>query len=113
MLKTHDPTAHAELQAIREASHILETSDLSDCELYASGEPCPMCLTAIYLANIKNVYYAYTAEEEEEAGLGTKYFYQQVALPLNERDTKLINLQKNYQDHNPFSLWIELNKAKH
>ncbi|RAL24200.1 nucleoside deaminase [Thermoflavimicrobium daqui] len=109
VLQTHDPTAHAELQAIREASRSLGTSDLSDCELYASGEPCSMCLSAIYLANFKNVYYAYTAEESEEIGLGTKYVYHQVALPMEKRDVKLIKLDKNPKQKNPFVLWKEMN----
>ena len=110
VLETHDPTAHAELQAIREACRILGTSNLSDCELYASGEPCPMCLSAIYWASLKNVYYAYTAEEEEEAGLGTKYVYDQIALPKEERDIKLKNLDKNLHKNKPFALWKELKK---
>ncbi|WP_231688096.1 nucleoside deaminase [Bacillus sp. FJAT-18017] len=109
VLTTHDPTAHAELLAIREACTALGTTDLSGCELYASGEPCPMCLSAIYWANLQHVYYAFTAEEEEEVGLGTQYVYQQIALPLEERDIKLKRLDKNPQDNNPFALWKELN----
>jgi guanine deaminase len=108
VLETHDPTAHAELEAIRKACRTLGTTDLSHCELYASGEPCPMCLSAIYWANLKNVYYAYTAEEEEEAGLGTGYVYQQVALPREERDIKLKKLDKDPQRKNPFALWKEM-----
>lgn len=110
VLETNDPTAHAELLAIREACSSLGTTDLSDCELYASGEPCPMCLSAIYWANFKQVYYSYTAQEEEEAGLGTSHVYQQLALPKEERDIKLINLDKN-PDKNPFALWIDLNRG--
>jgi guanine deaminase len=110
VLETHDPTAHAELLAIREACRTLGTSDLSDCELYASGEPCPMCLSAIYWANLKNVYYSYTAQEEEEIGLGTKYVYQQIALPKEQRDIKLIKLDKNHTAKKPFALWKEMNK---
>jgi guanine deaminase len=109
VLETHDPTAHAELQAIRKACRTLNTSDLSDCELYASGEPCPMCLSAIYWAKLKDVYYAYTAEEEEEIGLGTEYVYHQIALPKEERDIKLKELDKNLEEKNPFALWKEIN----
>ncbi|MGK9983419.1 nucleoside deaminase, partial [Salmonella enterica subsp. enterica] len=69
VLATHDPTAHAEMQAIREASRLLGKTDLSDCHLYASGEPCPMCLGAIYWSQIKDVYYAYSGEEAAEVGL--------------------------------------------
>lgn len=109
VLETHDPTAHAELQAIREACRILTKTDLSDCELYASGEPCPMCLSAIYWANIQHVYYAFTAEDEEAAGLGTKYVYQQVSLPKEERDIKLIKLNNLLPEKDPFVLWKERN----
>jgi len=112
VLETHDPTAHAELLTIRQASLALGTSDLSDCELYASGEPCPMCLSAIYWANLKGVYYSYTAQEEEEIGLGTKYVYEQIALPKEQRDIKLIRLDKNDGEKNPFALWKEMNKAE-
>ncbi|MFZ7942883.1 nucleoside deaminase [Neobacillus sp. 19] len=110
VLETHDPTAHAELLAIRHACRTLGTTDLSDCELYASGEPCPMCLSAIYWANLKNVYYCYTEQEEEEVGLGTKYVYQQIALPKEQRDIQIIKLDKNHSEKNPFVLWKEMNK---
>ncbi|HDR4867773.1 nucleoside deaminase [Bacillus sp. MHSD_36] len=110
VLTTHDPTAHAELLTIREACRILSTSDLSDCILYASGEPCPMCLSAIYWANLKHVYYSYTSQEEEEIGLGTKYVYQQIALPKEQRDIKLLKIDKSHYEKNPFALWKEKNK---
>ncbi len=112
VLETHDPTAHAELLAIRQASLTLGTSDLSDCEIYASGEPCPMCLSAIYWANLKCVYYSYTAQEEEEIGLGTKYVYEQIALPKEQRDIKLIRLDKNHGEKNSFTLWKAMNMGE-
>ncbi|RDU37230.1 nucleoside deaminase [Neobacillus piezotolerans] len=62
VLETHDPTTHAELQAISRASRLLKTDDLTGCEIYASGEPCPMCLSAIYLSNISKAYFANPAE---------------------------------------------------
>ncbi|WHY77399.1 nucleoside deaminase [Neobacillus sp. WH10] len=108
VLETRDPTAHAELLTIREACRTLGTSDLSGCELYASGEPCPMCLSAIYWANLKHVYYAYTAAEEEEIGLGTKYVYKQIGLPKEQRDIQLIRLDKQPQNKDPFTLWKEM-----
>lgn len=58
-----DPIAHAEIEAIREASRYLNSTDLQDCVLYASNEPCSMCLSAIYWSNIKEVYYAISASE--------------------------------------------------
>ena len=59
VLGAHDPTAHAEINAIREAGKILETHDLTGCKLYATGYPCPMCLSAIIWSNIKEIYYVY------------------------------------------------------
>lgn len=106
VLDTHDPTRHAELAAISEACRKLKTADLSDCELYASGEPCPMCLTASYMANLKKIYYAYDADEEEEAGLGTKYFYKQLSLPHAEREIEMVNMDKDSSENNPFTLWL-------
>jgi guanine deaminase len=68
VIATKDPTAHAEIEAIREASSALGRFDLSDCEIYASSEPCPMCLAAILWARIPRVYYGCTHEQAEAAG---------------------------------------------
>jgi len=73
-----DATAHAEINAIRQASRILNTHDLSDCVLYASSEPCPMCLSAIIWANIKEVYYANSAKEAEEIGFRDDMIYEYI-----------------------------------
>ena len=66
VLGSHDPTAHAEVNAIRKAGEVLGTHDLSGCTLYATGYPCPMCLSAIIWANIKEVYYGVTSKRVEE-----------------------------------------------
>ncbi|WP_312469093.1 nucleoside deaminase [Neobacillus sp.] len=92
VLATHDPTTHAELQAISRASRLLGTDDLSDCELYASGEPCPMCLSAIYLANVNKIYFANPMEGNPLAAQAKK-IYEQVGLPNEERTNKLIQLK--------------------
>ena len=68
VLKTNDPTAHAEVNAIRKASKKLGRFDLNDCEIYASCEPCPMCLSAIYWARIKKVYYGCSEKDAEKLG---------------------------------------------
>lgn len=68
VLSTNDPTAHAEMVAIRRAAEKLHTYDLSGCVLYATGEPCPMCFSAIVWANIREVYYSATIEEAEVIG---------------------------------------------
>ncbi|CAH0119437.1 MULTISPECIES: nucleoside deaminase [unclassified Paenibacillus] len=105
VMETHDPTTHAEMQAIRAASRALQTADLSDCVLFASGEPCPMCLSAIYWANIKDVYYSYTEEDAAQIGLSTKYVYEQIALPKEERDIHLRRMDKRAFASDPFALW--------
>lgn len=76
VLEDHDPTAHAEINAIREAGKILGTHDLSGCELYATGYPCPMCLSAIIWANIKKVYFALTPQEAEKIGFRDDAIYK-------------------------------------
>lgn len=75
VLKDHDPTAHAEVNAIREACRVLGTHDLSGCELYATSEPCPMCLSAIMWANIKKVYYGCTAVDAANIGFRDDFIY--------------------------------------
>lgn len=82
----YDISAHAELVAIRQAQEKLKTFDLSDCIMYASGEPCPMCMTVIYYSGIKKVYYCGTVEEAQAAGLGEAAFiYRELALPREQR----------------------------
>jgi guanine deaminase len=75
VLKDNDPTAHAEINAIREAGRKLNTYDLSDCTLYATGYPCPMCLSAIIWANIKEVYYGTDLEDAESIGFRDDFIY--------------------------------------
>lgn len=80
-----DPTAHAEVQAIRAACRELGTFQLDGCALYTSCEPCPMCLAAIYWARLDGVFYAGTRLEAAEAGFDDEWLYQEVARPLTER----------------------------
>ena len=79
--KLNDPTAHAEIQAIREACQRLNTFQLDDCELYTSCEPCPMCLGAIFWARPKAVYYACTKEDAAAIGFDDKFIYEQLDDP--------------------------------
>lgn len=90
VLKNNDPTAHAEIVAIREACKKLNTYDLSKCILYTSCEPCPMCLSAIIWANIKTVYYGCTKEDAGEIGFRDDIIYDY----LKGKNTKLINLKQ-------------------
>ncbi len=75
ILTTNDPTAHAELLAIRAASQILGSANLEGCSVYASGHPCPMCMAAMRLAGIKSVSYAYSNEDGTPFGLSTAEIY--------------------------------------
>ena len=75
VLSNNDPTAHAEVMAIRDACKNINTYDLSDCELYTSCYPCPMCLSAIIWANIKKVYYGNTKEDAANIGFRDDYIY--------------------------------------
>jgi guanine deaminase len=82
---SNDPTAHAEIVAIRDACRRLETFSLAGCEIYSSCEPCPMCLAAIYWARLERVYYGAACEDATAAGFDDAPFYQQLALPPGER----------------------------
>ena len=81
----HDPTAHAEVSAIREACRKLETFDLSGCDIYTSCEPCPMCLGAIYWAHIDKIYYANDRRDAADIGFDDDFIYQEIALKPTER----------------------------
>ena len=82
---TLDATAHAEITAIRDACRKLNTFDLSDCELYTSCEPCPMCWAASYWAHIKTIYYGNTAEDAARIHFADAFLYDQLALPHEKR----------------------------
>ncbi len=86
---TNDPTAHAEVVAIREACTALGTFQLADCELYTSCEPCPMCLAAIYWARIPQVFYGNTRADAAAIGFDDDFIYQQVPLPPEQRTVKM------------------------
>ena len=75
VLLLNDPTCHGEVQAIRNACQTLNTYDLSDCELYTTGEPCPMCLAACKWANLKKVYYGCTIQDNADIGFRDELFY--------------------------------------
>lgn len=83
--QANDPTAHAEVSAIREACRTLKTFNLSDCEIYSSCEPCPMCLSAIYWARISKLYFANTKEDADQIGFSDKFIYDELSLDIHER----------------------------
>ena len=94
VLGSHDPTAHAEVNAIRKAGQVLGTHDLSGCKLYATGYPCPMCLSAIIWANIKEVYYGTDLIEAEKIGFRDQKIYDFI----NGNDSKLIDISQTEHD---------------
>ncbi len=81
----HDPTAHAEVRAIRAACKKLNTFDLSGCEIYSSCEPCPMCLGAIYWAHLDRLYYGNDKTDAKEIGFDDSFIYDELELPPNRR----------------------------
>ncbi|MDR2854076.1 MAG: nucleoside deaminase [Prevotellaceae bacterium] len=91
----HDPTAHAEVSAIRSAAKKLGTFDLSGCEIFTSCEPCPMCLGAIYWARIEKIYYGNTKADAAHIGFGDAFIYEELGKSLENRSVKTIQLLKN------------------
>ena len=81
----HDPTAHAEIEAIRDACATLGTFSLAGCEIYASCEPCPMCLAAIYWARIDTLYFAASRNDAANAGFDDALIYNEISKPILER----------------------------
>jgi guanine deaminase len=92
---TNDPTAHAEVVAIREACKALETFDLSGCEIYASCEPCPMCLGAVMWARLEKLYYAANREDAAKAGFDDEFFYKELSLPPAQRQLPIAQLMQD------------------
>jgi tRNA(Arg) A34 adenosine deaminase TadA len=86
VLLTNDPTAHAEVVAIRDACASLETFHLDNCILFTSCEPCPMCLGAIYWARISKIYYANSRKDAANIGFNDDFIYCELDLPLNKRN---------------------------
>jgi len=81
----NDPTAHAEIVAIRDACRRLRTFDLQGCDLYTSCEPCPMCLSAIYWARIRGAFYGNTRKDAAKIALDDDFIYREVSLPIRKR----------------------------
>lgn len=102
-----DPTAHAEINAIRKACEILGTHDLSDCILYSSCEPCPMCLGAVYWAGIKKVVYAFDRKEAEKAGFSDKFIYDEIMLEPASRHVRFLHIPGCCNGPDPFRKWDE------
>lgn len=92
---TNDPTAHAEVVAIREACEKLGTFQLDDCEIYTSCEPCPMCMGAIYWARPNKVYYGNTKADAAKINFDDQFIYDELDLPMNKRKLTMIPLLRD------------------
>ncbi len=105
----NDPTAHAEVNAIREACQKLKTFDLSGSVLYTSCEPCPMCLAAAYWARIDRICFAADRTDAENAGFSDSFIYNELSLPLENRSVQIEQIEM--EDKNlPFNTWKENDK---
>lgn len=91
----NDPTAHAEIEAIRDACKNTNSFSLKGCEIYSSCEPCPMCLAAIYWARIDAVYYANTKFDAAEIGFDDSYIYDQLTKEPDLRDIKMLHIKSD------------------
>jgi len=102
---TQDPTTHAELQAIRAASRALGSPRLDGCVVYASGHPCPMCLSAMHLTGIREVTYAYSNDDGEPYGLSTAAIYAELSKPLDLQSLRIAYMPVRPEDGDLYELW--------
>lgn len=102
---TNDPTSHAELNAIRQASAVLGSARLDGCSVYASGQPCPMCLAAMYLTGIKSLTYAYSNEEGEPFGLSSAEIYSELTEPLPGQSIAARHVPMRLDGEDLYALW--------
>jgi len=102
----NDPTAHAEVIAIRNACQALDTFKLDGCELYTSCEPCPMCLAAIYWAHCKAIYYGCSAADAAKAGFDDQFLYEELKKPMTER-TMPMDILCEQEALKAFTAWRE------
>ena len=100
----HDPTAHAEVNAIRKATQKLGTFDLEGCEIYTSCEPCPMCLGAIYWAHLDRIYYANDRKDAARIGFDDDFIYKEIALKPQERH-KQMEVLLSEEAKEAFRMW--------
>jgi len=108
VLSAKDPTAHAEVTAIRDASKHLQHFDLSGCEIYVNGEPCPMCMSAIFWARIGKVYYGAPAKDAHAIGFDDANFYEQIALPPEQRRVQAVLIPECYDEAlSCFKTWAD------
>ena len=106
VMTTNDPTAHAEVCAIRQACAKLNTHDLTGCVIYTSCEPCPMCLSAIYWSRINAIYYANTKADAGSIGFDDQFIYEELEKPKAARSIPVVQLMRN-EAQQAFKLWSQ------
>ncbi|MBI3682364.1 MAG: nucleoside deaminase [Acidobacteria bacterium] len=106
VITANDPTAHAEVTAIRRACEKLGTFHLPGCEVYTSCEPCPMCLGAIYWAHVDRVWYAMTKDEAAQAEFDDSLIYEQIALAPQTRLIPMVRVDMGEEAARPFREWL-------
>lgn len=111
VLATNDPTAHAEVVAIRDACKNLNHFQLEGCEVYTSCEPCPMCLGAIFWARPAKVYYACTKKDAAEAGFDDDFIYQEIDVSPADRQIPMVSMMRS-ESQKAFDLWKEKGDKK-
>jgi guanine deaminase len=95
-----DPTLHSEIVAIREACRVLDSLELTGCDVYAISHPCPMCLGALYFAKPRAVFFAQSMEDKMRLGFGKGDLYSQFALPFDKRDLPMVQISQRLQEAN-------------
>ncbi len=101
---SNDPTAHAEVVAIRKACQNLKTFDLSGCEIFTSCEPCPMCLSAVYWARISKIYFANTKLDAAAIQFDDNFIYEEIPKPTNQRKIPMVQLLRD-EAWKVFEIW--------
>lgn len=105
--RTNDPTAHAEIVAIREACRVLGTFQLEGCDVYSSCEPCPMCLGALYWARPSRIYFAATQDQAAAAGFDDSFIYREIRASTSQRTIPTVHIPDD-ESTLPFEEWTRL-----
>ena len=114
VLHRNDPTAHSEVVALRRAGAALQTFDLSGCDIYVIGVPCPMCMAAIYWSRVDKLYYACQPADAEAIGFDDAEFYRQLDKPLHERSLPAEKLEGCYEEARAcYFAWLDKEDRTH
>ncbi len=106
VVNTHDPTAHAEMVCIREACKKIQDFSLQDCTIYTTCEPCSMCLSAIYWARLKQIYYGNTRDDAKQIGFDDTHIYEEIVKPYAERQIPISQISR-HMTASSFEAWNE------